>query len=156
MNVVFKDRPMRRCFLTFALLAASATAASAAPIVTAAWSRPAAQGTTGGGYFTLTNPRGPADALVAVESPVSDMAMMHRSSTAGGVATMAMVDAVSVPKGGAVTFAPGGYHVMFTDLKRPLKMGDSFPATFRFRSGARVKATFVVGLTPPIAAAAKR
>ncbi|MBW8815168.1 MAG: copper chaperone PCu(A)C [Caulobacterales bacterium] len=148
------------------LVAASATAAAAAPataapataapVVSAAWSRPAGQGTTGGGYFTLTNPKGPADALVGVETPVAGMAMMHRSSTQGGVATMAMVDAVAVPKGATVTFAPGGYHLMFTDLKRPLKLGDSFPATLKFRSGAKVKATFVVGLAPPVAAASKR
>jgi hypothetical protein len=143
--------------LAVAAFAAVATSAAAAPVVTAAWSRPAGQGTTGGGYFALSNPKGPADALVAVETPVSDMAMMHRSSTANGVATMAMVDAVPLPKGASVVFAPGGYHLMLMDLKRPLKMGDSFPATFRFRSGARVKATFVVGLTaPPSVAAAKR
>jgi hypothetical protein len=145
-----------RPFLPIVLLAAlilaagaSAAAAHAAPIVTAAWSRPAGQGTTGGGYFTLANPKGPADALVGVESPVAAMTMMHRSSTAGGVASMAMVEALDLPKGASVTFAPGGYHLMFTGLKRPLKLGDTFPATLRFRSGAKVTATFVVGLAPP-------
>ncbi|HET6969828.1 MAG TPA: copper chaperone PCu(A)C [Phenylobacterium sp.] len=140
---------MRPLLPALVALAASACAAHAAPVVTAAWSRPAAQGTTGGGYFTVANPKGPADVLVGVESPVSGMVMMHRSSTAGGVASMAMVDAVAVPKGGSVTFAPGGYHLMFMDLKQPLKMGETFPATLRFRSGTKVKATFVVGLAPP-------
>jgi hypothetical protein len=57
-----------------------------------------------------------------------------------------------LPAQGTVTFAPGGYHLMFTGLKRALAIGDRLPATLTFASGARVKTTFVVGLAPPVAA----
>ena len=139
---------------TAAFMAAAPMAAHAAPQVSAAWSRPAVQGSTGVGYMTLSN-AGPADALVAVETPLSHHVMIHQTSMAAGVASMKMVDRVALPTGARVTFAPGGYHLMFMGLSRPLKMGDALPATLVFASGARVKASFVVGLAPPVAPAAR-
>ena len=144
--------------LALAAVAAAALAspAHAAPQVTAAWSRPAAQGTTGAGFMTLRTPGAKPDALVSVESPLSDHVMVHQSAMSGGMASMKMVASVPVPAGRSVTFAPGGYHLMFTGLTRPLNVGDSLPATLTFASGAKVKATFVVGLAPPVAPTSKR
>jgi hypothetical protein len=146
--------------MKFALAAVAAfsfaSAAHAAPQVSAAWSRPAAQGTTGAGFMTLTNPGGPADALVAVQSPLATSVMIHQSTMSGGISSMKMVDRVPVPAGGSVAFAPGGYHLMFMDLTKALKVGDTLPATLLFASGAKVKASFVVGLAPPVAAHAHR
>jgi copper(I)-binding protein len=140
--------------MRFPILAALAaatlsTAAHAAPQVSAAWSRPAAQGTTGAGFMTLTNPGGAADALVRVETPWAKDTQMHESSMEGGVARMQRLARVAVPAGGRVTFAPGGHHLMFMGLTRPLKIGDRLPATLTFASGATVRAQFVVGLAPP-------
>ncbi|MBL8772549.1 MAG: copper chaperone PCu(A)C [Phenylobacterium sp.] len=135
-----------------AVAAASIPAAAATPPqVTGAWSRPAAQGATGVGYMVLKNPGRAADALVSVETPAARTAMIHRSSITNGVASMQMVSRVPLAGGGSVTFAPGGYHLMFVGLARPLGPGDSLPATLVFASGARVKAAFVVGLGPPVA-----
>jgi copper(I)-binding protein len=141
-----------RSLLCAAAAVSVAAAAHAAPQVTAAWSRPAAAGTTGAGFMTLANPGPKPDALVSVESPWASSVMVHLSTVAKGVATMGMVASVPVPVGGHVTFAPGGYHLMFTGLKRPLNMGDRLPATLTFASGAKVKASFVVALAPPVAA----
>ena len=133
--------------LAFAL---AATAAHAAGMeVRQAWSRPAAAGGTGAGFLVLANPTGKADALVAVESPVARAVEMHRSAMSGGMASMQKAGRIDVPAGGTVTLAPGGYHLMFLGLTRPLKAGDAFPATFTFASGARVKATVKVGLSAP-------
>ena len=126
-----------------------ATTAQAAPQVQAAWSRPAAQGTTGAGFMTLANPGAKPDTLVAIESAGARQVMIHQSSMKGGMASMQMVATVPVPAGGRVTFAPGGYHLMFIGLTKALRIGDSLPATLVFSSGAKVKATFVVGLAPP-------
>ena len=136
--------------------AAIATSAHAAPQVKAAWSRPAAQGTTAGGFMTLANPGAKADALVAVESPLASGVQIHQSMVHGDMAMMQAVTTVPVPAGGSVTFAPGGYHLMFLKVAKPLNVGDTLPATLTFASGARVKAAFVVGLAPPAAPAAKR
>ncbi|MFN3584036.1 copper chaperone PCu(A)C [Phenylobacterium sp.] len=140
--------------LIAAALAASATAAVAAPQVspraTLAWSRPAVAGSTGAGFMTLANPGKAADALVAAESPAARTTEIHRSSmAAGGVMKMEKQAQVAIPAGGTVVFAPGGYHLMFIGLTRTLKAGDKIPATLTFASGARVKAEFEVRVTPP-------
>lgn len=140
---------MKLPILAAAAAATLATAAHAAPKVEAAWSRPAAAGTTGAGFMTISNPDAKADALTGVETPWAGQVQIHESSMTGGVARMQRVERVEVPAGGRVTFAPGGYHLMFMGLTRALKMGDTLPATLTFASGAKVKASFVVGLSPP-------
>jgi copper(I)-binding protein len=138
-------------FLIVAALVAAASPALAAPQVQAAWSRPAAQGTTGAGFMTLANPDAKPDALIAVESPLARQVQIHQSSMKAGIASMQKLDRVALPAGGRVTFAPGGYHLMLLGLTRALKAGDTIPATLVFASGARVKTTFVVGSAPPAA-----
>jgi copper(I)-binding protein len=132
-----------------AAFVALASAAQAAPTVQSAWSRPAAQGTIGAGFMTLANPGAKPDALVAVESPGAPQVQIHQSSMSGGMASMKAVASVPVPAGGRVTFAPGGYHLMFMGLTKAQKIGDRLPATLVFASGARVKVSFLVSLTPP-------
>ena len=126
--------------------------AQAAPAVHAAWSRPAAQGTTGAGFMSLSNPGAKADALVSVSSPWTREAQIHQTSISGGMASMKRLDRVALAPGAKVTFAPGGYHLMFMGLNRPLKPGDALPVTLTFASGAKVNATFVVGMGPPVEA----
>ena len=118
-------------------------------MVEAAWSRPAAQGSTGVGFMTLVNPGTKADALIAVQSTAAREVQVHLSSVSGGMASMQAVASTPLSAGGRVTFAPGGYHLMFLGLKRPLKVGDSLAATLVFASGARVAARFAVSLTAP-------
>jgi copper(I)-binding protein len=128
-----------------------ATAAQAAPKVEAAWTRPAPQGQTGAGFMILKNPDAKADALVSVQSPLAGEVQIHQSSMAGGMASMKQLKTLPLPAGGAVTFAPGGYHLMFLKLSKAVKMGDTIPATLTFSSGAKVKASFVAGMGPPAA-----
>lgn len=130
---------------------AIATTAQAAPTVQAAWSRPAAEGMTGVGFMTLANPGRKPDALVAVESAGARQVQIHQSSMSNGVAAMRPVASLPIPAEGRVTFAPGGYHLMFLGLAKAQKVGDRLPATLIFASGARLKVAFVVDLAPPIA-----
>jgi copper(I)-binding protein len=120
--------------------------------VTQAWSRPAAAGGVGGGYLVLTNHSKKADALVKVESPAAREVQVHQTSMAGGMVSMAPALRVSIPAGGSVNFAPGGYHLMFMGLKKALNPGDTLPATFTFASGAKLKAAFKVQVSAPAAA----
>lgn len=140
-------------------LAGSAHAAAyrAGPLEVAdPWSRPAAANGNGGGFLTVTNRGAAADALVAVETPAARKTEIHRSSTAGGVMKMERQDAgVPIPAGKTVTFAPGGYHVMFLGLTKPTKLGDKLPATLVFKSGAKLKVEFQVAAAAPGAAPAK-
>ncbi len=89
--------------------------------------------------------------IFAFESPLARTVQIHQSSMAGGMASMKQLTRVELPAGGGVTFAPGGYHLMFLKLTKAVKMGDAIPATLTFSSGAKVKASFVAGLAPPAA-----
>ena len=126
-----------------------ASAAHASPKVEAAWTRPAAQGQTGAGFMVLRNPDAKPDALVSVASPVARTVQIHQSSMSGGMASMKPVTRVELPAGGAVTFAPGGYHLMLMGLSKAVKVGDAVPATLIFASGAKVQTTLVAGMSPP-------
>lgn len=145
---------MRTSLLALALGFAAMSAQAAAPRieVAQAWSRPAVTGAAGAGFMTLTN-RGPADALVSVSTPLARETQIHRSSVSGGVASMQRLAKLDLPAGRAVTFGPGGYHLMFVGLKKPLNVGDAVPATLTFASGAKVQASFRVQVAPPGSAA---
>ncbi len=148
-----REMRLRAAGMKVAALAAvfvlPASAAHAAVKVAQPWSRPAAAGTTGVGYMTLVNKGPTADALVAVSSPLAKSAMVHQSLMAGGVSTMRHAPRVDVAPGGKVTFAQGGYHVMFVGLTRTLKVGDTLPVTLTFASGAKVTTSFVVRVKAP-------
>jgi copper(I)-binding protein len=149
---------MNRCLpVLLALFApfvqATTAMAAGAPEISQAWSRPAAAGTNGVGFMILTN-RGPVlDTLTAVETPAAKRAEIHRTTMKNGVMSMQRQTGVAIPPGGAVAFAPGGYHVMLIGLTAPLKAGDKVPATLVFAKGGRVKVAFTVSATPPAASA---
>ncbi|HEX4711376.1 copper chaperone PCu(A)C [Phenylobacterium sp.] len=108
------------------------------------WSRPAVAGTNGVGYMVLANHGRTADALEKVESPLASRVEIHSMSMAGGVMSMAKVDAVPVPPGGEATFGPGAYHLMLIGLTKTLRAGDQAPATLTFASGAKLNVAFAV------------
>jgi len=145
---------MKRLTLTLALCLAAAAAQAASfrsgPLeARETWSRPAAAATVGVGYMSLENRGGAPDTLVGVTAPVAREVQIHRSVMTGGIMSMSRETRVQVPAHGAVAFAPGGYHLMLMDLKRPLKAGDSFPAELAFASGRRIAVTFEVSTEPP-------
>lgn len=130
-------------------LAVAGSAQAAAPLsVSGAWSRPAVAGTNGVGYLVVANAGKAGDALVRVESPLAAKVEMHSSSMAGGVMSMQKEDRVPVPARGQATFGPGGHHLMLIGLTRTVKAGDKIPATLTFASGARLEASFAVGMGP--------
>lgn len=129
----------------FALTASSALAAP--PVVTKAWSRPAAVGMMGGGFMTITADA--ADVLVGAESPLAKRVEIHRSMMKGGVMSMEPVARVPIPAKGSVVLAPGGLHLMLHGIRAPLKLGQTAPITLVFASGARVPARLTVSIQPP-------
>jgi len=107
------------------------------------WSRAAMTGHVGVVYLTITD-TGPADTLTGVTSPVATTASLHESVNDNGVMKMRPVASLPVTPGKPLTLAPGGFHIMLMDLKRPLTDGDSFPVTLRFTKAGQVTATATV------------
>jgi len=107
------------------------------------WSRAALAGHEGAVYLTITD-TGPADTLTGAETPVAAMAHLHESLDDNGVMKMRPVASLPIEPGKPVTLAPRGYHIMLTDLKQPLKEGDTFPITLIFAKAGQVTATATV------------
>lgn len=105
--------------------AATSAPSAAAPTVSDAWVRPPmGSGQPAGGYMTITNPGGQADALVGVSSPVASSVEIHETTTdASGMTGMHPIDRLDVPAGGSVTLQPGGYHLMLMGVTQPLAVG---------------------------------
>ncbi len=102
-----------------------------------AWSRAAIQGRTGVVYLTIVD-HGAADRLTGVSSPVAQRAQLHESFSEAGVSKMRPVPSLELDQGKPVVLAPGGYHIMLMDLKRPLNQGDTFPVTLTFANAGQV------------------
>lgn len=98
-----------------------------------------------GGYLTISNGGQTADRLLAVESGIAGKIEVHEMSNVDGVMHMqALPSGLEIAPGATIELKPGGYHVMFTGLKEPLKAGASIPATLVFEKAGRVAVTFPV------------
>lgn len=146
---------MRPSFIAALAVLALAGAAQAASYkqggfdIDKAWSRPAAAGTNGAGFMSVTNHGKTADTLKTVETPAARKVEIHKTSMTNGVMSMKRLDAgLPIGPGETVTFAPGGYHLMLIGLTSASKAGDRIPATLVFTSGARIKIDFPVGDGP--------
>ena len=88
-------------------------------------------------YMVLANGGAAADRLVAAQADVSNAIEIHETKMEGDVMRMAQVEGgIEVPAGGQVELRPGGLHVMLIGLTRDLNVGDKFPLTLEFASGA--------------------
>jgi copper(I)-binding protein len=128
-----------------AMIALAAAAEPSAIVVTDAWARATPPGAkTGAAYVTVTNKGKEADKLVSATTPVAGEAQLHTTLTENGVMKMRPVSAIDLKPGASVTLKPGGMHLMLTDLKQPLKEGESFPVALTFEKAGRVEANVKV------------
>jgi periplasmic copper chaperone A len=105
------------------------------------WARGA--GAIGAGYLKLDN-KGAADRLISASADVGKSVELHSHVDDKGVMRMRKVDAIDVPAGATTELKPGGFHVMFIGLKRPLKQDTRFPVTLKFEKAGEVKVEFKV------------
>ncbi|NIN73110.1 MAG: copper chaperone PCu(A)C [Gemmatimonadetes bacterium] len=91
-------------------------------------------------YFSVTNNGDVDDELLAVSTTAAAVAEIHRTEHEGGTMKMVPVDALTVPAGGSVDLAPGGYHVMLLQLTQNLFPDDRFDVTLHFRHAGEVVA----------------
>ncbi|MCA0405455.1 MAG: copper chaperone PCu(A)C [Proteobacteria bacterium] len=98
-----------------------------------------------GGYITIENTGAKPDRLIGGTMEVASRVELHEMSVTDGIMRMRELPAgVSVPAGGRVEMKPGGYHIMFLDLRRPLKQGEKVTGTLVFENAGRVDIEFQV------------
>jgi copper(I)-binding protein len=115
-------------------------------LISQAWSRATPGGAKiGAGYFTIANKGSTADKLVSVSGDIAGKIEVHEMAMNDGVMTMRPVEqGLTIDAGKTVTLAPGGYHLMMMDLRKPLKQGDTLPLTLEFAKAGKVAVTLDV------------
>lgn len=132
---------LRSLAFALALSAGAAHAAdkptTATPPVKASngWIRVLPGSLPAGGFVTFENTSDRALSIVSATSADYGDAMIHRSSTEGGMGRMEMVDSLPLPAKQATALSPGGYHVMLMNAKHPIKPGDTLTVTFKLSDG---------------------
>lgn len=124
------------------------------------WARatpPGAQ--TAAAYLTIMNHGAESDVLVGASSPQAERVEFHLMTMDNGVMKMRpATSGVTVPAGAAVELKPeGGYHVMLSGLKAPLRSGTMLPVTLRFAKAGSIEVVFAIepiGARGPSAGAA--
>ena len=114
--------------------------------VTSPWTRATPGGSRiAGGYLKITNNGASADRFAGVKSDASDRVEIHEMSMSDGVMKMRpLPNGLEIKPGETVELKSGGYHLMFMDIKQPLKPGDSFKSILQFEKAGSLDVTFSV------------
>jgi copper(I)-binding protein len=110
------------------------------------WARATPKGASvGAGYLSITNTGTTADRLLGGATDAASRFEVHEMTMDNGVMKMRpLANGLIIAPGKTVTLAPGGYHVMFVGLKRPLVKGEHLDATLRFEKAGTVKVYLLV------------
>jgi copper(I)-binding protein len=114
--------------------------------VTSPWTRATPGGSKiAGGYLKITNNGRSTDRFVGAKSDASDRVEIHEMSMNDGVMKMRpLPNGLEIKPGETVELKSGGYHLMFMDLKQPLKQDDTFKATLQFEKAGPLVVNFSV------------
>jgi copper(I)-binding protein len=96
---------------------------------------------SGGIYLVVENAGKQADRLVGAASPAARIVEIHEMRMEGNMMRMRPVAALDIPAGGKATLAPGGYHVMLSELHAPLVAGTTVPLTLKFEKAGAIDVT---------------
>lgn len=111
-----------------------------------AWSRATPKGSqVGGGFLAVTNRGSTADRLVSGTTTIAGKVELHEMSMQDGIMKMRpLANGIAIEPGQTVTLAPGGLHIMFVGLTRPLSQGETFTAKLVFEKAGPADVTFTV------------
>jgi copper(I)-binding protein len=111
------------------------------------WSRAAPEGAkVAAGYLVIKNDGSSPDRLVSVTAEIAGKADIHEMAVdANGVMTMRpLTGGLEVPADGQVELKPGSFHIMFMDLKKLPKQGETFAGTLTFEKAGTVNVQYSV------------
>jgi copper(I)-binding protein len=108
--------------------------------ITEAWTRASGNATAAPIYLHIVSAKD-ADRLTGVEVKMAD-----KIEVKDEMGRSAPLQAVDIPAGGTVNFAPNGRYLNLVGLKAPLKEGDSFLITLKFdKAGTSSTAVKILG-----------
>ena len=101
-----------------------------------------------GGYMVIRNNGDEPDRLIGGAADFAGKVEIHEMAMDGEVMKMRqLADGLEIPAHGEVTLKPGGYHVMFMQMKEQLEPETSRKATLVFEKAGEVEIDFSV-VTP--------
>ncbi len=96
---------------------------------------PAVKGNPGAVYFEVANNGEKDVSIVGAFVQGAKEAMLHSTVEKDGMTSMNQMSEVPVARGGTVSFAPGGNHMMAMELDDTLAPGDTTEVTLTFANG---------------------
>ena len=114
-------------------------------IVENPWARATPKGAkVGAGYLSIFNIGKVDDRLISATTDISKSVEIHSVSMTSGIMKMRKLsDGLAIKSKNLVDFKPGGYHLMFIDLKAPLKKEQSFNVTLKFEKTGEIDVLFL-------------
>ncbi len=100
------------------------------------------------GYFQITNHSETDDALIGVESPISDRVEMHLTENVDGKMSMRKQVSIDIKAGETLHFKPGGLHLMLFDVNMAKDQADA-ALTLKFKLADDVTVIAEVSDTVP-------
>ena len=111
------------------------------------WSREAPEGAkVAAGYVVLRNAGSEPDRLLSATGEIAGRTEIHEMAVDDkGVMTMRpLANGLEIPAGGEAELKPGGFHIMFLDLKQDVKEGETFKGSLTFEKAGTVDVEFAV------------
>ena len=104
------------------------------------WTRATPEGAkAGAGYMTITNKGKENDKLTGGTFDDADEVQVHEMKMEGDNMTMRQLkDGLEIKPGDTVTLSPGGYHLMFLGLKKPIAKGANIKGSLSFEKAGNV------------------
>ena len=91
-----------------------------------------------GGFLKIDN-KGNADQLIGASSPAAGEVQLHEMAMDGNVMKMRQIKDIPIPADASVELKPGGYHLMFINLKGPFVAGQTVPVKLKFAKAGEME-----------------
>lgn len=93
-----------------------------------------------GGFLTLRNEGSGADRLLGASADFAAEVQVHEMAMEGDVMKMRpLAEGLPLPPQQTVVLQPGGYHLMFLGLSKPLTQGETVQVTLRFEHAGTLR-----------------
>ena len=90
------------------------------------------------GYLVIKNSGSTDDQLISAGADFAGMVMLHRTVISNNIASMQEVSSIDIPAGQTVTLQPGGFHIMFMNLKSIPQVGTKVTLTLVFQKAGTI------------------
>jgi hypothetical protein len=107
------------------------------------WARDSVGSLANAAVFMKINSNEP-DRLIGASTPIADKVDLMTMSGGSSAMQMQYLDAIDVPPDRPVSLNPSGLHVWLSDLKQPLRAGETFPLTLRFEAAGQRQVTVTI------------